>query len=508
MIGAPRWSPWILAVPVLFVVAPYAVSAPMRLLLPAEAFSELGSVRVPTVGQEATFGGGLDTDQPLWRGLLSLVGLAGMSRDAFVIVALALQGALLAGTVMVLYRACARVTRPVSAAGLVTAAMWLGNFYVSRTLVNGLESAILVAALVALAARASVVFESDYRLPPESGFALGLLSSLVLLCRIDTLSLVASVPIVWGIARRRFLRREWPAIAIFLLVSLTTGVVYAAAGSLPFGPSTSVLHWFGRLLGSPRPSAVGALSYVALCGGVVAAYVWVAKGSPLSRSRKSVAYSILTVGVLTFHAQASLVRGVTVPRPRDLAPLALWGLATIWCLLERLPERTPLIRAGSVALLAAALASWALGFNRGAYDLHLQQREMGEWINANLPADAVVAGWDTAVTGYYSDRPVIELGGRSGDPALAQAIANGSAIDYLDRAGVTHLLRSSAIDFDQFEPIGYDLQELRSRARRSLVAKIAVARPSLGGLLLRARTTTALRVEVRDYERPPVSAAP
>ena len=41
----------------------------------------------------------------------------------------------------------------------------------------------------------------------------------------------------------------------------------------------------------------------------------------------------------------------------------------------------------------------------------MANRDAGEWIDANLPADAVLASWDAGVVGYYARRPVINLDG-------------------------------------------------------------------------------------------------
>jgi hypothetical protein len=67
-------------------------------------------------------------------------------------------------------------------------------------------------------------------------------------------------------------------------------------------------------------------------------------------------------------------------------------------------------------------------------------RDAGEWIDANLPPDAVLASWDAGVVGYYARRPVINLDGVANSKEYYDAGRNGTVATFLSDRGLTGIV--------------------------------------------------------------------
>jgi hypothetical protein len=68
--------------------------------------------------------------------------------------------------------------------------------------------------------------------------------------------------------------------------------------------------------------------------------------------------------------------------------------------------------------------------------IQLANRDAGEWIDANLPADAVLASWDAGVLGYFAERPVVNLDGVVNSKAFVDARDAGELGPFLAERGV------------------------------------------------------------------------
>jgi hypothetical protein len=108
-------------------------------------------------------------------------------------------------------------------------------------------------------------------------------------------------------------------------------------------------------------------------------------------------------------------------------------------------------RRGAPVLVAAVVASCAwltrdmLRDEPGYFVSRAIQREgraAAEWLNANTPADSVVASWDAGVLGYFSHRPVINLDGLVNDWEFVEVIRTRRYVDYLEREGVDFVANS------------------------------------------------------------------
>ena len=106
----------------------------------------------------------------------------------------------------------------------------------------------------------------------------------------------------------------------------------------------------------------------------------------------------------------------------------------------------------------------------------MANRDAGDWIAANLPADAVLASWDAGVVGYFSDRSVINLDGVVNSYEWHRASETGGTAAFLQEDGlgwiVNHGADVSGRDpaIDAFISSQFGASALDGSADRELVA--------------------------------------
>lgn len=493
-----------LSAPILIYAAMYTAWPVAHLFLPDDAFYYFEIARRVAAGQGSTFDGIHPTNgyHPLWCGVLSVLGLLPLSKNAFVAAALLLQCGLLAAAVMELYRICVREEGRPGLTAVAVSVVWLGNFYVSKTVVNGMESALLAAASVGLLGVSADRIAREERLTVKDGAVLGALGAVVLMSRLDSFFLLGAIAAVWGVSRRDKLKSEWAAAAAFVGVPAVVLAVYMGANQAVFGLPMPVSGYLKRFSGAAPRSVTTMAAFVPFAAVVAGVYRgavgrWVALGS-----KKEIAYSVLTLFVLLMQADSMLLRGEVVPAIWYLSQHALWVLATLWLAAERLAARRWAV--GAVVGLSAlgAAATWVIRLQRSSYDIYVQRREMAGWMNSHLPAGSIVGSWDAGMIGYYSDHPVVNLDGLVNSFEYAQTMRQGKGIEYLDRVGVTHLAQVFLVDFDHFRPAGYDAAELHRRAAEVVWAIESETKPV--GAIIRPylRTGKKFPMQVRVYSRP------
>ena len=493
-----------LALPLALYLLLYTLWPTSHYFLPDDAFYYFEIARNIAAGKGSTFDGINPTNgyHPLWCGVLTLLGMLRLSRDAFVAAVLALQVLMLAGAVVGLYRCCVRERGGASLLAITLSVLWLGNFYVSKALINGLESALFVLLSVAFVARTSKRLSSEAHFSACEGLVCGALGGLVVLSRLDSYLLVAALCLMWLLTRRRELRREWPALATFLAVPVLVLGVYMSANQLAFGLPMPISGYLKRLHWSPGFNFKAALGYAVFAVVGAAAYLHAARRGRPEGSAQRIAYGALSLFVLLYQADSALVRGVLVPEVWYLALHAMWGLATLWIILGEAattPRRAPAWVTLS-ALAAIAAMSWVIRLDPQSYGLYAARREMSTWMNAHLPADTVVAGWDVGQIGYYCDLPVINLDGLVNSYDYAKQLQRGEGFAFLDRSRVTYIAQHYDAGFEHFSRVGYPKGELQRRASRVVWSTVRQMAPLSDVLVLRARAPADNAVQVRAYE--------
>jgi hypothetical protein len=102
--------------------------------------------------------------------------------------------------------------------------------------------------------------------------------------------------------------------------------------------------------------------------------------------------------------------------------------------------------------LVAAVALQAPRFaDPDLRSIQVTNKRAGEWMDANLPADAVAASWDAGVVGYFAGRPVVNLDGVVNSFEYYQATRNGTVGPFLEASGVGYVVNHGA-DVDGEDP--------------------------------------------------------
>ncbi len=90
------------------------------------------------------------------------------------------------------------------------------------------------------------------------------------------------------------------------------------------------------------------------------------------------------------------------------------------------------------------LDPWRAQLNRWSSDEEPMDWEMAsyegtEWMNANLPGDAVIGSGDAGVLGYFSTRRVENIDGLANSVEFFQAQVDGRAGEWVQAAGIDYL---------------------------------------------------------------------
>ena len=459
-----------LAIVVVWSAAPFALTFD-------DAFYYFGIARNVAAGHGSTFDGINLTNgyHPLWMLIAVPVFAFGLDGTDAARALLALQvccyGAALALVASVGARSIGRWPRLVTArpgdaaraARLCTAmvaaafAVLAVNPFVVRIFVNGLESGVLVvldAALLAVAAawRGRFVTSGSTR----TRLAVGVLLALIVLARTDSVLLVGALGL-WALAdaRPRGRRAIRPLAELFVIPVVAT-LAYVASNQIWFGVAVQISGLTKRApMTLSRALVMGLVLVAAAVVGI-----WGFRrsgrrdgGLGAGRFRRVGSFTASTAWFAAFCLV--IVAYYQVLQTQQwlwyYCPVALYALFLVVlgvadfseaALLEAKPDRSParaLAPIGAILLAPLLVAFWFQ--TRTFLDPHqrsieVANRDAGEWIDANLPSDAVLASWDAGVVGYYANRPVMNLDGVANSYAFYQASRRGETGQFLAERGL------------------------------------------------------------------------
>jgi hypothetical protein len=446
-----------------------------------DAFYYFGIARNLAEGHGSTWDGLQHTNgyHPLWMLVCVPPFLAGLDGMAAARVLVGVQ-LLLWATAMVLVarRAGALIgdlpgvrdpmARRWAVFGVVTAFVLVaGNPFVVRTFVNGLESGVVVLVGALILDRA---LDGDGRwladgVEPRRRLIMGMLLVAAFLARTDAVLLAGCLG-VWCLAEARGpLARVLGRLAelfapvtvitaVFLAVNLAvfdtavqiSGVVKRAELTLPRVVGMALVVALALLLGAagwrrshrdPARLAPTRFPRVAALGARTAWYG---------------AFGVLLVGYYSF-LQVQQWLWYYAPLVLWLLLLATLGVADF---VEAAVAEAPAGRSPTRALapvlailvvpLLAAFAWMARAFaDPDLRSIQLANRDAGEWIDAELPDDAVLASWDAGVVGYFADRPTVNLDGVVASMAFVEARDDGRLGGFLDGLGVGWLVNHGEV---------------------------------------------------------------
>lgn len=340
-----------------------------------------------------------------------------------------------------------------SRANLVLAAIFLAvalNPFVVKVFVNGLESGIAVVlyAVLLLAAAGRYRQAPGPRAKPGDldGWVLGAtrrwrlqlsgLLALVFLARTDAVILFGCLGL-WCLAEAQWGRRRAgltlgaaliALLELFALPALTLGG-YLAVNAAVFDSPVQVSGLIKRA--TPDPAALALLLALVAAAAFLGVRAFQrthgrrATGAPRfphagALARPTGWFAAFSVLVVAYYNVLQTQQWLWYYAPVVLYLVVLFLLAVadiVEVALQSPPPASParaLVVAGAIFLvpLLAGLAYQLQGFTDPTL-LSIQQanRDAGEWIEGNVPADAVLASWDAGVVGYFSHRRVINIDG-------------------------------------------------------------------------------------------------
>lgn len=134
-------------------------------------------------------------------------------------------------------------------------------------------------------------------------------------------------------------------------------------------------------------------------------------------------------------------------------------ILVVW-MTDRLFLRSPRLIAGlTVVAVWLSLGFYGRFFTLSAGPFNRDYRsptitatkiEAAAWVNANLPADAIIGTWNAGLVGYLIDRPVVHLEGLVNDyEHLERTVKPRRTLDYLREEGITYLADYEGAPGDQ-----------------------------------------------------------
>ena len=452
-----------------------------------DAWYYFGIARNVADGSGSTFDGINATNgyHPLWLLICTVFYALGLDDLAAVRAILVAQLALWAAALWVLADTATRTgwprldERPDAAVTrrrctAVVAVVWFlvaANPYVLKLFVNGMESG-LVALLGALVLALAVRTDGN---PLERPVLLAVLLCLSFLARTDA-ALWIVVLLAWLAVRNRGIDRRLVAVVGALVV---TGMGYLVSNLIIVGHPFQISGEVKRLpLDAGR--AVILLVFALIALGVVVAGLRAA-GKPSRQFPRTKHWFASTAW---FPAGLVLITAYDLVLTSEVylwhfAPQVLWFAATLLhvasdmaesAVVER-PLDDPTAARRPIAVSAVFIVPLLLG---GLYQLRdftdpelvsaqVGDRAAGEWIDANLPPEAVVGSFDAGALGYFAGRPVVNLDGLVNSYEWDEARHEGTdaTAAFLRDAGITHLANHG-------DPVDGDDPAMRELADRLL----------------------------------------
>ena len=419
-----------------------------------DAYYYLGVARSIGGGDGSTFSGLTETNgyHPLWT--LVLAAVAAVVRDPYALVAavVLLQGLLWA----LLVREAVRIGRHLGsevAAVLGLAALGVLAVITGQLSFSAMESAPLLVLLMVAIRRLVELPQEDAR---RAELHLGVVLALVCLTRLDAaltvgpLALVAALrgrPALPSLVRRsvRLLGPTAVSLAVYLALNLSlfdtatpvSGQAKALGG--PFRNMRPVEQFLQAGQVGERPLWLGAGALL-LCAVAYVAGDW---REALPQRRLMACIGCLLAG------QALLLTYLVVATSYRVWAWYFYGIAlTAFCaatlvggaLVRRLGGhgRRICLAAGIGFAVLQIPATFFSGLSHTP-----RATETAEFLEADLPSDAVIAMGDRAgLVGYLVDRPMLQLEGLMADARWLHDLEDGTALERMEEEGVDYYVWS------------------------------------------------------------------
>lgn len=376
------------------------------------------------------------------------------------------------------------------------------NPYVIKTVVNGLESGLVVLTQAAVLAWVWRHEGRMLRAPARDRWILGALLGLAFLARTDAVLLIGAFGL-WTLVEAWTDRPA--ARAARAKTAALTGSTDITDDSPDIRPVRAILEAFAL----PAITIVGWLAFSAAVFGDPRQVSGELKRLPLTGGRLITMLVVLLIALLIAWRARARVEFPAKPTrvPRVSAFFARTGWYVSFCLLivayyqvlsaqqwlwyyapvvlylaflaplaavdfcEGVVAEAPADRPATRAMLPVqaillGVLALALGFqltqitDPNQRSIQLANREAGEWISANLADDAVLASWDAGVVGYFTDQPVINLDGVVNSFEWLDAKRDGTTDEFLRRQGLQYTVNHAGVTDGEDAGIRDDMDRL------------------------------------------------
>jgi hypothetical protein len=393
---------------------------------------------------------------PLWAYLLvPLYWLFGANMETFVRSVLTIQ------LVFVLLGAeiLARGLKDHKRFLLLATSILLVNFYFTKTLVNGLESALQWLLMCTTLAQMLRLLERGVESTNNwQFFGLGVLAGLTILSRLTAVWFAGAVLLLCLIVLgRRDSRSSWlsvigrvaaAAVGICLVV-----VPYSVENYLSTGHFETVSASVKVSRAYPFRAHVWiAIIGYALVGLAMGVFLWRnRRGEPLARRFLWAMFPVLAYLVAQWEADA-ILRHVNVSEIWSMVPLSLGAtLFLAYAFSGNLLKGTRRARRAALALaltglMAFAGFTWSYILNPESYGWYVHSRQMADWIRTHTAPDAVIGAWDAGVLGAYCDRRTVNLDGLINSWDFKENLDKGLAVQWITDVCPIDYLAHSFLD--------------------------------------------------------------
>jgi hypothetical protein len=420
------------------------------LALPSDdAFYYFTIARNVVAGNGLTFDGITTTNgwHPLWMlFLLPIFCFFPDDLETPIRAALGLNAILAVATVAWLHRIVNRRVAP----GFGLLAVGLAILpHCATAMTNGLETGLLLFALIALLSFCYRLDADTSTVSPAVSLGFGVFIGMVTLCRLDAAFLLPASLILLGAAALRR-RTHWRRTVVRAIVEILGFAipfgVFAAWNVSRFGEIMPISGAVKSTMPHLRESLtlrgdmwMGLVLAVGIWLTLLLSSVCTSRSAP-SRRRGPLLLLALSCTLHYVHAFLFLDWGVYWWHfaPYGLC-LAMTLPAAAESVLHRISVRPRPIVVGAFVLCGIGSAILIVRQLDIKYRQHAAWCDAAQWANENTPADAVFALKDAGLFGYFSRRSVVNLDGKANGREYLPHLRDGTVEDYLRTVNVRYM---------------------------------------------------------------------
>lgn len=408
---------------------------------------------------------------PLWLGVISLFATPLLSKDLFITIVLLLQCAIVCAVWTFFYRLIfSDTSKKLLIIFLSFVVLFTWNYYFSKILINGMESALFFLFQILMIGFFSRWITDCQGINFKRAFWLALLASLSILSRLESVFYLGVLSIIWILKERNNLRIQIPKLALFITIPSTILIIYMIANKVVFGIWMPVSGYLKHTFFTSDPSTYSITGFIAfLIVIILSLRLLVGPFKSLFATVEGTALSSVSLYLIFFTADLAFFRGKLIPETWYLIPHITWF--TLVCILaikrfERIHftwAKKSFYVIAVVLGISLVFISWRIRLQKVSYNHYLVAKQAAEWINNNLSPDTILAGWDVGIVGYYSRPSIINLDGLVNSYQYYEFLKKGQAVEFLDEFNVQYIVQYYNRGFENYKPFGYNLEKFRTR---------------------------------------------